>query len=147
MTSTSSTPTYINHCLHSDVHSYLITWINFDVGTAMAQAVERRGEWQSGHADGEIVIKEGSKPFPITYSKRLKCWGYEDNVGIVFHVEQWDSNNIQRMLSSGWELFTNSCGERMIGHFEHTPTGRKKTTFKKLGQLDTECRYYYDPHF
>lgn len=148
---------YINKRIYTDVESYLVTEINEAKGTAMAIEVEKRIKPKMipggfvGHCpnlDQEFdaaqpVVKDGATAFPITRNKD-GIWGFRTEViALALPVkgmkEEW--------LESKKDDPNAEIKGDYIFLYETTKTGKRKTTFEKLGTLSDTCGYFYDNNF
>ena len=148
---------YINKRIYTDVESYLVTEINEAKGTAMAIEVEKRIKPKMipggfvGHCpnlDQEFdaaqpVVKDGATVFPITRNKD-GIWGFRAEViALALPVkgmkEEW--------LESKKDDPNAEIKGDYIFLYETTKTGKRKTTFEKLGTLSDTCGYFYDYNF
>ncbi len=148
---------YINKRIYTDIESYLVTEINEAKGTAMAIEVEKRIKPKMipggfvGHCpnlDQEFdaaqpVVKDGATAFPITRNKD-GIWGFRTEViALALPVkgmkEEW--------LESKKDDPNAEIKGDYIFLYETTKTGKRKTTFEKLGTLSDTCGYFYDYNF
>lgn len=148
---------YINKRIYTDIESYLVTEINEAKGTAMAIEVEKRikpkmipGGFVSHcpNLDQEFdaaqpVVKDGATAFPITRNKD-GIWGFRTEViALALPVkgmkEEW--------LESKKDDPNAEIKGDYIFLYETTKTGKRKTTFEKLGTLSDTCGYFYDYNF
>ena len=148
---------YINKRIYTDVESYLVTEINEAKGTAMAIEVEKRitpkmipGSFAANCPDLEQefnaappVVKDGAKPFQIKRNKD-GIWGFKHEVvALALPVkgmkEEW--------LESKKDDPNAEIKGDYIFLYETTKTGKRKTTFEKLGTLSDTCGYFYDYNF
>ena len=148
---------YINKRIYTDIESYLVTEINEAKGTAMAIEVEKRIKPKMipggfvGHCpnlDQEFdaaqpVVKDGATAFPITRNKD-GIWGFRTEViALALPVkgmkEEW--------LESKKDDPNAEIKGDYIFLYETTKSGKRKTTFEKLGTLSDTCGYFYDYNF
>ena len=148
---------YINKRIYTDVESYLVTEIDEVNGTAMAVEVEKRikpkmipggfaahcPDLHREFAEAEPVIRKGAKPFQIKRNKD-GIWGFKHAVvalalPIKGMKEEW--------LESKKDDPNAEIKGDYIFLYETTKTGKRKTTFEKLGTLSDTCGYFYDYNF
>lgn len=148
---------YINKRIYTDVESYLVTGIDEVKGTAMAIEVEKRikpkmipggfaahcPDLQREFAEAEPVIRKGAKPFQIKRNKD-GIWGFKHAVvalalPVAGMTEEW--------LESKKDDPNAEIKGDYIFLYETTKTGKRKTTFEKLGTLSDTCEYFYDYNF
>ena len=148
---------YINKRIYTDVESYLVTEIDEVNGTAMVVEVEKRikpkmipggfaahcPDLNREFAEAEPVIRKGAKPFQIKRNKD-GIWGFKHEVvALALPVkgmkEEWlgSKKNDPNAEIKGDYIFL----------YETTKTGKRKTTFEKLGPLSDTCGYFYDYNF
>ena len=146
---------YINKRIYTDVESDLGTDIDEIKGTAMAIEVEKRikpkmipgsfatncPDLEQEFSEAEPVIKDGAKPFQIKRNKD-GIWGFKREIFFAHHVASFTEEGKQQLLATGWEI----KGEFFV-KYELTKTGKRKTTFEKLGTLSDTCGYFYDYNF
>ena len=148
---------YINKRIYTDVESYLVTEIDEVKGTAMAVAVEKRikpkmipggfaahcPDLNREFAEAEPVIREGAKTFQIKRNKD-GIWGFKHAVVAL-------ALPIKGMKEEWLESKKNDPNAEIKGAYiflyETTKTGKRKTTFEKLGTLSDTCGYFYDYNF
>lgn len=148
---------YINKRIYTDVESYLVIGIDEVKGTAMAIEVEKRikpkmipggfaahcPDLQREFAEAEPVIRKGAKPFQIKRNKD-GIWGFKHEVvalalPVAGMTEEW--------LESKKDDPNAEIKGDYIFLYETTKTGKRKTTFEKLGTLSDTCEYFYDYNF
>ena len=148
---------YINKRIYTDIESYLVTEINEAKGTAMAIEVEKRikpkmipGGFAAHYPNldqefdaAQPVVKDGATAFPITRNKD-GIWGFRTEViALALPVkgmkEEW--------LESKKDDPNAEIKGDYIFLYETTKTGKRKTTFEKLGTLSDTCGYFYDYNF
>ena len=148
---------YINKRIYTDIESYLVTEIDEVNGTAMAIEVEKRIKPKMIHsgfaaycpdldrefAEAEPVIRKGAKAFPIKRNKD-GIWGFKrEVVALALPVkgmkEEW--------LESKKDDPAAEIKGDYIYLYEMTKSGKRKTTFEKLGTLSDTCGYFYDYNF
>ena len=148
---------YINKRIYTDVESYLITEIDEVNGTAMAIEVEKHiwpkmipggfaahcPDLQREFAEAEPVIRKGAKAFPIKRNKD-GIWGFKHEVvalalPVAGMTEEWleSKKNDPNAEIKGAYIYL----------YETTKSGKRKTTFEKLGTLSDNCGYFYDYNF
>ncbi len=146
---------YINHRIYTDVESYLVTEIDEVKGTAMAIRVEKRicptmipggfaahcPNLDREFAEAEPVIPEGEKAFPIQRNKD-GIWGFKHEVGRFYPMAAFTEEGKAQMIAQGATIE----GEWLC-IYETTKSGKRKTTFEKLGPLSDHCGYFYDYNF
>ena len=148
---------YINKRIYTDVESYLVTEIDEVNGTAMAVEVEKRikpkmissgfaahcPDLNREFAEAEPVIREGAKPFQIKRNKD-GIWGFKHAVVAL-------ALPIKGMKEEWLESKKNDPAAEIKGDYiylyEMTKSGKRKTTFEKLGTLSDTCGYFYDYNF
>ena len=148
---------YINKRIYTDVESYLVTEINEAKGTAMAIEVEKRikpkmipGSFAANCPNleqefdaAQPVVKDGAKPFPITRNKD-GIWGFRTEVVAL-------ALPVKGMKKEWLESQKNDPNAEIKGDYiflyETTKSGKRKTTFEKLGTLSDSCGYFYDYNF
>ena len=148
---------YINKRIYTDVESYLITEINEAKGTAVAVEVEKRitpkmipGSFAANCPNLEQefdaappVVKHGAKPFQIKRNKD-GIWGFKHEVvALALPVAGCKAEWIESKRHAPDALIEGDY----IYLFEMTKTGKRKTTFEKLGTLSDTCGYFYDYNF
>ena len=140
---------YINKRIYTDVESYLVTDIDEIKGTAMAIEVEKRitpkmipGSFAANCPDleqefdaAQPVVKDGAKAFQIKRNKD-GIWGFKHEVvALALPVkgmkEEW--------LESKKDDPNAEIKGDYIFLYETTKTGKRKTTFEKLGTLSDTC--------
>ena len=146
---------YINKRIYTDVESYLITEIDEVKGTAMAIEVEKQirpkmipggfaahcPDLDREFAEAEPVIRKGAKAFQIKRNKD-GIWGFKREIFFAHRVTSFTEEGKQQLLATGWEI----KGEFFV-KYELTKSGKRKTTFEKLGTLSDTCGYFYDYNF
>ena len=148
---------YINKRIYTDVESYLVTEIDEVNGTAMAVEVEKRikpkmipggfaahcPDLNREFAEAEPVIREGAKTFQIKRNKD-GIWGFKHAVVAL-------ALPIKGMKEEWLESKKNDPAAEIKGDYiylyEMTKSGKRKTTFEKLGTLSDTCGYFYDYNF
>ena len=148
---------YINKRIYTDVESYLVTEIDEVNGTAMAVEVEKRikpkmipggfaahcPDLNREFAEAEPVIREGAKTFQIKRNKD-GIWGFKHAVVAL-------ALPIKGMKEEWLESKKNDPAAEIKGDYiylyEMTKSGKRKTTFEKLGTLSDICGYFYDYNF
>jgi hypothetical protein len=148
---------YINKRIYTDVESYLVTEIDEIRGTAMAIEVEKRitpkmipggfaahcPNLNREFAEAEPVIKDGAKAFPIKRNK-YGIWGFKHEVVAL-------ALPVAGMKQDWLESKKNDPAAEIHGEYiwlyEMTKSGKRKTTFEKLGTLSDTCGYFYDYNF
>ena len=148
---------YINKRIYTDVESYLVTDIDEIKGTAMAIEVEKRitpkmipGSFAANcpNLDQEFdaaqpVVKDGAKAFQIKRNKD-GIWGFKHEVGAL-------ALPVKGMKEEWLESKKDDPNAEIKGDYifiyETTKTGKRKTTFEKLGTLSDTCGYFYDYNF
>lgn len=148
---------YINKRIYTDVESYLVIGIDEVKGTAMAIEVEKRikpkmipggfaahcPDLQREFAEAEPVIRKGAKPFQIKRNKD-GIWGFKHEVvALALPV----SGMTEEWLESKKDDPNAEIKGDYIFLYETTKTGKRKTTFEKLGTLSDTCEYFYDYNF
>lgn len=148
---------YINKRIYTDVESYLVTGIDEVKGTAMAIEVEKRikpkmipggfaahcPDLHREFAEAEPVIRKGAKPFQIKRNKD-GIWGFKHEVvALALPVD----GMTEEWLESKKDDPNAEIKGDYIFLYETTKTGKRKTTFEKLGTLSDTCEYFYDYNF
>ena len=148
---------YINKRIYTDVESYLVTEINEAKGTAMAIEVEKRitpkmipGSFAANcpnldqeFAEAEPEICKGAKPFQIKRNKD-GIWGFKHEVvALALPVAGCKAEWIESKRNAPDALIEGDY----IYLYETTKSGKRKTTFEKLGTLSDTCGYFYDYNF
>lgn len=148
---------FINRRIYTDVESFLITDIDEVRGTATAIQVEKRITARcipggfAGHcpnldkefADAEPIPCADAKPFRITRNKD-GIWGFRHAViALSLPLNGLDPQWVEDHRDSpGVEIV-----DDYLFIYETTKSGKRKTTFEKLGTLSDYCGYFYDYNF
>ena len=143
---------YLNKLIYTDIDAYKVFEEN---GKTYAVKVEKKidnskVEAVNGgfcrvvlnnselYADPTCEIVEIGKPFEIT--RKNGVWGYKDFVS---------RNYLHGCCSirEGCNDLELEQGEEFDTIYELTKTGKRKTTFVKLGNIENECHYFKDMNF
>jgi len=151
---------YINRRIYTDVKSWMVYDINEAEGTAMAVEVVKRIQpkmvpggfsaicTNNGDFDKmEPQVKEGAQPFAIERNKN-GVWGFKHEKKLA-SIPAEGVTDIEAILAANPQAVLEEDGRngRWITWYEFTKTGKRKTTFEKLGKLESLCHYFYDYNF
>ena len=156
---------YINERLYTDVKSYEVFEEN---GKMMAVEVEKvqacKPEFISGGFVARCVnmhevwsgkeTKEVGTPFQLTKNRKGE-WGYK-GYDVLFnlsgHGQEW-VEQVKKDYEGNTNVglyvgeFEDNAGHYYINVYAVTKTGKPRTKFRKLGQIEKECEYFYDFNF
>lgn len=151
------TKKYINKKIHTDVESYEVYHIDYVNDTATARRVKReftpqfvgmRCVNQLDQYASPVIPDPAYQPFTIQ-RKPNGVWGY----WVKDQIYCWDANCItqegidNQLKVPGSFLEEGTDGKKFLCVYRMTKGGKIGRKFVKLGELEDECKYFYDYNF
>lgn len=140
---------YINKKIYKDVKSFKILEKDIINGIMTVIEVEKKPSgliWENrkcinaeeAFKNAPISIVENAQPFQL-FKNKNGVWGVYKKIGHIIPKKVFELSGMKNNPDYEYE----EIGDN-IQIYEKTKSGKVKTVFEKYGEIETECKYFYD---
>lgn len=139
---------YINKKIYKDIKSYKVLEKDEYNGVATVIEVEKIPTnliWENrkcinaekAFEDAPITEVKNAQPFEV-FKNKNGIWGIYKKIGHIIPKKVFELTNMK--ITSQYDYIED---EKVIV-YETNKSGKIKTIFEKFGDIETECKYFYD---